>query len=135
MVETPSQLKARKLGPYSRVLTRGAIGGEVDGRSREGRFLRQTEVELLAQLGREPNFTEKLLIRRVCKMMLLAEKLDDKLTGGGEWTSHDARTFGGLNNALRVALRDLGLKQEPKAKPASLADIAARHAKPKAAAE
>jgi hypothetical protein len=28
-----------KFGPYSRAIDRGAIGGAIDGRSREGRFL------------------------------------------------------------------------------------------------
>jgi hypothetical protein len=111
--------KMRRLGPYSKALTRGAIGDRVDGRSREGRFLRDAETQLLDQIGSEPSFSQRLLVRRIAKMMLLAEKLDEKLTGGGEWTSHDARTFGGLNGALRVALKDLGLKTQPKPKVAN----------------
>jgi hypothetical protein len=119
--------KMRRLGPYSKNLTRGAVG-DVDGRSREGRFLRDAETQLLEQIGGDPSFSQQLLIRRIVKMMLLAEKLDEKLTGGGEWTPHDARTFGGLNGALRVALKDLGLKTATKAKTPSLADYAAERA-------
>ncbi len=40
---------------------------------------------------------------------------------------HDARTFGGLNNALRLALRELGMREtKPKPIP-TIAEIAARH--------
>lgn len=123
-----SSPKIRPLGPYSRSLHRGAIGDSLDGRSREGRFLRQAERELLAQIGGEPTFAQKLLVRRVAKMTFLAEKLDDKLTDGNSWSPHDARTFGALNTAITRALRDLGLKSAPKPKAnSSLADIIAEH--------
>lgn len=136
MTRGDSQAKIKALGPHSRALTRGAVGAGVDGRSREGRFLRQSEKELLAHIGGEPSFAQRLLVRRIAKMMLLAEKLDDKLTGGGNWTPHDARTFGALNTAITRALRDIGLKPRPKGKPTpTLADLAARHANPKADVE
>ena len=32
----------------------------------------------------------------------------DAMMATGSWTDHDAKTFGGLNNALRLALRKLG---------------------------
>lgn len=130
---TGSPTKSRTLGPHSRALTRGAVGGTVDGRSREGRFLRQAEAEMLAQLGRPPSFGERLLIRRVVRASLQLELFDQKLSVGGEFTAHDARAFGALGNQVRLGLRDLGLKPPPKDKPATIADIAARHAKPKLA--
>ena len=132
-INSPAKFKA--LGPHSRALTRGAVGDAVDGRSREGRFLRQTEAELIAQLRREPSFGERVLIRRVARGLLQLELFDQKLSAGGDFTAHDARAFSALGNQVRLGLRDLGLKPAAKAGPPSLADLAARHAKPKASAE
>jgi hypothetical protein len=42
--------------------------------------------------------------------MLRLEWLDAKMASGN-WTDHDARTFGGLYNALRLALRELGVRE------------------------
>jgi hypothetical protein len=48
--------------------------------------------------------------------MLKLELLDSKMTSGN-WTDHDARTFGGLNNVVRLCLRELGVKSAPKRGP------------------
>jgi hypothetical protein len=74
-----------------------------------------------------------LLIRRITRAMLALELYDEKLATGGEFTAHDARSFSALSNMVRLGLRDLGLKPAPREKPATLAEIVARHAKPKAA--
>lgn len=122
---TPSRRPNRA---YSRILSSGA-GGTLNGNTREGRFVRGIERDLLFQLDGEPSTAQKLLVRRVSKMMLLAERLDDKLTNGETWTPHDARTFGAMNNAIRLALRELGIRPRPQAKPATVADIAERYRK------
>lgn len=114
-----------RVGPYSRILQNGA-GEGIDGRTRDGKFIRRCEAELLAQIEGDPSFTQRLLVRRVAKMMFVAERLDEKLTGADNWTPHDARTFGALNTAIARALRDLGLKNQPKAKAPTLADYAAQ---------
>jgi hypothetical protein len=44
--------------------------------------------------------------------MLQLELYDAKMAEGG-WTDHDARTFGGLTNAVRLMLRELGIKAAP----------------------
>jgi hypothetical protein len=116
--------KLRKLTSESRVLRRGVLGDRLDGRSREGRFLLQCQRELVTHVGGEPSFTQRLLIRRAARAMLRLELLDEKLTGG-TWTDHDARTFGGLTNALRLMLRELGLKSATQDKLLSLDDIVA----------
>jgi hypothetical protein len=119
-----------RLGSESRVLRRGVLGDSIDGRSREGRFLLQCERELIAHCGGSPSFTQCLLIRRAARAMLRLELLDDKMTSG-KWTDHDARTFGGLSNALRLMLRELGLKAATQDKLLSLDDIVAgRRASP-----
>jgi hypothetical protein len=124
-VDPPRKLRA--LSSESRVLRRGVLGDRIDGRSREGRFLSQCERELTRQVG-APSFTQRLLIRRLARGMLRLELLDEKMTGG-TWTDHDARTFGGLSNMVRLISRELGLKSSaPAKKPVSLASIVSRHA-------
>jgi hypothetical protein len=116
--------------PNSRVFNRGVLGDSVDARSREGRFLRKCEAELLAQIGGYPTFAQKMLIRRAARAMLRLELLDEK-AARGHWTDHDARTFGGLNNAVRLLMREMAA-QTPKAekdKALDLGDIVARHNK------
>ena len=113
------------------MLERGALGDTLDGRSREGRFLRA--IEGGARRGRRASLTieERLLLRRVAKMLLQAELLDEKLARG-EFTPHDVRVYGALNNAIRLGLREIGLKAKAadKATPSLRDYIAAQSAAP-----
>ena len=110
----------RRFGPYSRRLHRGAIGDLVDGRSTTGRFIRNLEAELIAHVGGSPTITQKLLIDRIIRLRLQLDALDEKLASGA-WSGHDARTYGGILNAHRLALRELGMKPAV-TKPPSLAE-------------
>ena len=103
------------------------IGDAIDGRSREGKFLRKCEAELVAQVGGQPSFAQRLLIRRIARAMLKLEMFDAKMAGGS-WTDHDARTYGGLSNALRLMLRELGLKAAPAKGPSLSEYLATRQA-------
>jgi hypothetical protein len=103
----------RRVGPYSRKLQRGAIGDCVDGRSAEGRFIRDLERQLVDHVGGSPSVTQRLLIERIIKIKLQLDGLDDKLTSG-DWTAHDQRTYGALLNAQRLCLRELGLGPAPR---------------------
>ncbi len=126
MITAASSATRRIVKPHCRALRRGVIGDAIDGRSKEGKFLRCCEAELVAHVGGSPSFAQKLLIRRAARAMLRLELLDAKMASG-DWTDHDARTFGGLNNALRLALRELGVREtKPKPIP-TIAEIAARH--------
>ena len=120
--------KRGKIGPYSRRLRRGAIGGliEIDGRSAEGRFIRHLEAELTAHVGGNPTIVQRLLIERLIKIRCQLDRLDEKLAGGG-WTDHDSRTYGGLLNAYRLTARELGLKATAVKTP-SLAELLAHAA-------
>lgn len=112
-MDTPASPSNRPpLGPHSRAFARGSLGDAIDGRSREGKFLRKVEAELTEHVGGAPSFTQRLLIRRAARALLRLELLDEKMASGN-WTDHDARTFGGLNNALRLCLRELGFKAAP----------------------
>jgi hypothetical protein len=109
MARKASLTSGRKVGPYCLAFSRGSVGDSIDGRSREGKFLRRVEAELIAQVGGSPSFAQSLLIRRAARSMLQLELLDAKMASGN-WTAHDSRTQGGLNNAVRLALRELGIK-------------------------
>jgi hypothetical protein len=101
--------KLPRLGPESRVLRRGVLGDQIDGRSREGRFLLKCESELVAHVGGSPSFTQRLLIRRLARAMLRLELLDEKMATG-ELSAHDARTFSALSNVVRLTARELGVQ-------------------------
>lgn len=104
----------RRVGPYSRVLRRGAIGVSIDGRSQTGRLVRDMERQLVEHVGGSPSITERLLIDRMVKIRLQLDALDAKLSAG-EWTPHDSRTYGGLLNAFRLTARELGMKSQAEA--------------------
>jgi hypothetical protein len=74
--------KRGKIGPYSRRLRRGAIGGlaEIDGRSAEGRFIRHLEAELTAPVCGDPTIVQRLLIDHMVKIRLQPDLLDERLT-------------------------------------------------------
>jgi len=80
--------------------------------------VRRVEWELAAQVGR-PSFAQRLLIAR---MMLRLEQFDKRFDEG-TLTEFDVKVLGGLQNAIRLCLRDLGLKPEPvRARMSPLAD-------------
>jgi hypothetical protein len=60
------------------LLQRGARGA-IDGRTREGKFITGIETELLASLNGPPTPAQKMAIRRVARLMLLAEDLDTRI--------------------------------------------------------
>jgi hypothetical protein len=102
-------------GAYSRPLRRGVLG-DIDGRSREGRFLTAVQADLVQHIGGSPTIAQTLLIRRIARTMLSLEILDLKLASGN-WNECDARTQGGLNNNVRLSLRELGLKGPTASRP------------------
>jgi hypothetical protein len=111
---------------YSKPLRRGVLG-DIDGRSKEGRFHTQVHADLVQQVGESPTISQTLLIRRIARSMLMLEILDHKMASG-KWTDVDARTQGGLGNGLRLMLREIGIKAQAAPK-ASLAEYLA--SKPK----
>jgi hypothetical protein len=111
-------------GAYSRPLRRGVLG-DLDGRSKEGRFLKTIERDLFQQVGGSPSVGQQLLIRRIAMLML--EILDLKLANNDNWNQCDAATQGGLNNNVRLSLRELGIKAPP-ARKATLSEYLAEQA-------
>jgi hypothetical protein len=99
----------KRLGPYSRTLERGAIGNSIDGRSREGRFLRAFEQMLAEHVGGSPSAAQRVLISRCARLALRLELLDEKQVAR-TLTEHDGRTYSSLSNHLRLGMREIGIK-------------------------
>ena len=76
---------------------------------------------MLGQLGGEPSVAQTLLVRRAARALWLLDELDFKLAEGDSWTDCDSRVMGGLNNNVRLLLRELGIKAAQPKKP-SLAE-------------
>jgi hypothetical protein len=114
MSSNQTPLKIPSKGPHSRSFARGALA-DWDGRSREGKFMRRCEAELIAQIGGEPTWAQLMLIRRVVRTMMQLELLDKKFISG-TWTVVDGHVQGGLNSAVRLGLRELVIKATPKPK-------------------
>lgn len=118
------------IGPYSRVIDRGAVGRLIDGRSREGRFLRAYERQLIQHVGGSPSIVQRALISRAARLALHLELIDERsLAGNHQFTTHDHLDYVSWSNALARLLARLGL--QPAASPSPtlndvLADIARR---------
>jgi hypothetical protein len=121
-------LDAKRPGPYARGVTRGALGSSIDGRSAAGRFLKRVEAELLAEIPGEPSFAQTLLVRRIARGMLSLEEFDHKLSEGKSWTLCDANTMGGIQNSVRLNIRELGIGAAAKMSRATLASYLAEKA-------
>ena len=102
----------KKLGPHSRTFDRGAIGSLVDGRSREGRFLRAFERQMVDFVGGAPSAAQRILIGRLARVALRLELFDEKIAAGDSLTDHDGRVYGALHTSLRLMLRELETKKK-----------------------
>ncbi len=120
-----------QLGPHSRVLDRGTLG-QLDGRSREGRFLRTYDAMLTKHLGGQPTRLQKEMIRRCARLALHLELADEKaLIRGEEMSAWGARSYVTWHRALMSALRTLGVEdfKTPLPPVPSLRDILAEQAR------
>jgi hypothetical protein len=99
------------LGPYSRAIDRGAVGGIIDGRSREGRFLRAYERQLTEHVGGSPSIVQRALINRAARLALHLELMDERaLADGDAFTTHDHLHYVSWSNALGRLLVRLGIE-------------------------
>ena len=98
----------RLMHPYAKVLDRNAFGSlaQLDARTLPGRLARDLGAELAEYIGGNPTIAQRLLIERIIKMKMQLDAFDAKLEKG-PWTAHDTRTYGGINNAYRLTLREL----------------------------
>ena len=118
----------RKMYPYARVLGRSALGSldRLDGRTHHGRQARDLTAELVEYIGGAMTVTQRLLVERIVKMSLQLDLLDEKLKTGS-WTAHDQRTYSGLSNAYRLALRELDRMKPNETKTPSLKEVIELH--------
>jgi hypothetical protein len=121
-----------ELGPYSRSLDRGAIGTFIDGRSREGKFLRRYERMLIQHFGGSPSAVQKAMISRAARCALHLELMDERsLRDGHVFGTHDHNYYISWSNALARLLARLGIgpaeePQQTQTLEDILRDIAAR---------
>jgi hypothetical protein len=100
------------LGPYSRVIDRGALGSAINGSSREGRFLRAYEAELVDHCGGAPSAVQRALIVRACRLALHLELMDERaLVDGKGLTTHDHNFYIAWSNSLARTLARLGVEK------------------------
>jgi hypothetical protein len=98
-------------GPYSRLIDRGAVGA-INGRSREGQFLRAYEQQLIEHCGGNPSITQRALISRTARLALHLELMDERsLKNGRGFGPTDHHFYVAWSNALARHLDKLGLKR------------------------
>jgi hypothetical protein len=111
------------MGPYSRAIDRGALGGLISGRSREGRFLRTYEAMLTEHIGGRPSVVQRAMICRAARMALHLELMDERsLVDGHAFGQHDYQHYVSWSNGLTRTLARLGIEPATTAKTPSLSD-------------
>ena len=108
-----------KLGAYSKEI----VLAKPDGRSREGRLLKQMRQELTRHLGGSLSATQRVLVERAAMLQLRCAVLDEKILDGS-FSEYDSKTFLAFSNSLCRTLVALGLKSAAAAPP-SLSDYLA----------
>ena len=107
-------------GPHSKRIRRG----KVSGRTRNGRFLKQTREELTQHLGGGPlSATQRVLVERVAWLRLHVALFDERV-GVEPMSDRDRASYLAFSNSLVRATRELGLEPAaPPVRPRTLADI------------
>ncbi|HEY3909254.1 MAG TPA: hypothetical protein VGM07_05125 [Stellaceae bacterium] len=94
----------------------------IDRRTSSGRYLSQIERELTDHLGPgRISPPQRYLIERIAADLLRLRLLDAEMAAG-TFSAHDARVAHALRNAVRLALREIGVERAPPAKPISFRD-------------
>jgi hypothetical protein len=122
--DTPRVWPRRGLGPHTR---QHRLLEGIDWRTREGQVLIAARAELTAHVGGNPNNVQKALIERAARLTLYVELMDAEALVAGTMTERNSRMYLAWVNALRLCLRDLGVKEAASEKPSSLANIVSRH--------
>ena len=108
-------MQQRRLGPFSRSIDRGAIGA-IDGRSREGRFLRAYAAMLVEHCGGHPSIVQRALISRAARLALHLELMDERaLAENRGFGPTDHHFYIAWSNSLGRLLAKLGLNPAPQA--------------------
>jgi hypothetical protein len=100
-----------KLGAYAHDI----VLARADGRSREGRLLKQMRQELIAHMGGTVTPPQRAMIERAAMLQLRCAALDRKVLDG-TFSEYDAKTYLAFSNSLTRTLKALGV-QPAAAKP------------------
>lgn len=136
MPQTAPRLAAPKrhvhprVGPYSKA---GALA-LIDGRSREAQYMKARRAELVAHVGGQPSAVQRQMIERAVRLSLALELLDERLTHGEAFTTHDHNHYLAWSNALTRTLARLGL-ESASSRPPTLAEQLAEDTRRRRAAE
>ena len=79
-------------GPYSRLIDRGALG-DLNARTRAGKFLKVYERMLIEHVGGDPSVTQRALITRTTRLALHLELLDERALKHGQGLSATDQHF------------------------------------------
>jgi hypothetical protein len=109
-LDQPRIKRRHGLGPHTR---QHRLLEGIDWRTREGQTLIATRAELTAHVGGNPNNVQKALIERAARLTLYIEMMDARALAAGTMTERDSRQYLAWSNALRLCLRDLGVKAAP----------------------
>jgi hypothetical protein len=99
---------------------------KLDGRTREAKRLQAIKRELTEHVGGSPSAPQKFLIQRTAIDLLRLELLDHEMATG-TCSDYDAKIAHALRGTVRLALKELGMKQQKPPGP-SLAEHLARKA-------
>jgi hypothetical protein len=120
----PTDKRKRRLGVHSAIIDRGALGSEISGNLREGKFLRTYEKLLTEHVGGQPTVTQKLMILRTARLALHLELLDEQVFADGRVVGQFSYNhYCAWSNALSRMLLALGLKPE-NVEPANVSQLA-----------
>jgi hypothetical protein len=108
------------LGPHTR--EHRLIAG-IDWRTREGQTLIAAREELTHHVGGKPNNVQKALIERAARLTLYIELMDAEALKAGTMSERNSRQYLAWVNALRLCLREIGVKAAPSESLPSLDDI------------
>jgi hypothetical protein len=123
-VEPHKKRRRTALGPHTR--EHRLIAG-IDWRTREGQTLIAAREELTRHVGGKPNNVQKALIERAARLTLYIELMDAEALKAGTMTERNSRQYLAWVNALRLCLREIGVKAAPQDKALDLDAIIARN--------
>ena len=128
-----STARQKLIAPVPRTRSRVTNGrsmfvGKDDARSALARRFRDLCLLHAEDLGGPENLSQaqQQLIRRIASLEVQLEVLEGRMVDGD--TTVDVESFARISSHLRRLLESLGLDRKPRERPATLADIVAKHA-------
>jgi hypothetical protein len=93
---------------------------KIDGRTKQSRLMQAARDELIAHVGGQPNSVQRTLIERAARLQLYIAMMDAETSETGTMTERNSRQYLAWCNALRLCLRELGVKASAAEAPPSL---------------